>query len=638
MLVTGVAHSQSPLHPAVRRMVVAGLLLLTALAYTPGLHGEFQLDDWRTVESNLGIRVLGDYMSPRVWLAALQSARALTDFSFALNYAVGGLDPFFYHVGNLAIHLVVVVLVYVLAREILGLAGLSNRAGLVLAVTALFALHPLQSQAVVYVSQRAEELAAGLYLGALLLLLGAERRGVTWAGVWLYLAALAAFVLSLASKSGGLTLPFAYLLLGILPERASYSTRLARPRRRLALAVPFASYAALVVTMTLPGLKSAAPGLATAGFEVPRLSAWHYFLTQWHVIATYLRLLLWPAGQNLDWDFPLAGGLGDPAVISGGLALSGLLAGALYLLHRCRYRDDGAGGAGRVAAFGVLWFFLVIAPSSSIVPLADVLMEHRLYLPSFGIFLTLVVGTGPLAGALAAPRAQRVVMVLLLLICAGLATLTFRRVSLWRSKIALWSDVVAKSPGKARAHLGLGNSYRRAGQTQLALDQLLTARDLARADPVWLRADIQERLASIHLAAGRSEEALAAARAGLAEWPDHSALLGIVAMAHLQRRELALAEAAAQRSVATSTQPATALVVLGMVRARMDNPQGATAAFEQAVRRDPALAQARLLLAQAYRAQGRTQQACEVLRGSSGGDSLAPAFLQEARAADCPER
>jgi len=70
----------------------------------------------------------------------------------------------------------------------------------------------------------------------------------------------------------------------------------------------------------------------------------------------------------------------------------------------------------------------------------------------------------------------------------------------------------------------------------------------------------------------------------------------------------------------------------------MDNPQGATAAFEQAVRRDPALAQARLLLAQAYRAQGRTQQACEVLRGSSGGDSLAPAFLQEARAADCPER
>ena len=295
---TGVAHRQSLLHPTVRRMVVAGLLLLTVLAYAPGLHGEFQLDDWRTVESNLGIRALGDYLSPRLWLAALQSARALTDFSFALNYAVGGLNPFFYHVINLALHLVVVVLVYLLAREVLGLAGLSNRAGLVLAVTALFALHPLQSQAVVYVSQRAEELAAGFYLGALLLLLGAERRGVTWAGVWLYLAALAAFALSLASKSGGLTLPFAYLLLGILPERASYSVRLARPRRRLALAAPFALYAALVATMTLLGLKSAAPGLATAGFEVPRLSAGRYFLTQWHVIATYLRLLLWPAGQK----------------------------------------------------------------------------------------------------------------------------------------------------------------------------------------------------------------------------------------------------------------------------------------------------------------------------------------------------
>jgi Flp pilus assembly protein TadD len=585
---------------------LAGLLPLTALVYAPGLYGEFQFDDGLAVQFNPAVHHLESFTHASSLAGMVRGGRPLTELTFAVDYRLAGNDLFLLHATNLAIHLGVVLLVFFFTRRMLTLSGATSRASLALTVAAIFALHPLQTQAVAYLSQRAESLASAFYLGSLLLLFAAERRERWAASAGFCAGSFALFALGLGAKPILATLPFAYLLMGLLPGPHGL---LARPWKRLALAAPFLGSILVTTVVTLVGLNG-----QVAGFSIPSMPAGRYFFTQWHVLVTYLRLLFWPAGQNVDWDFPLARGLADPAVLGSGLLLVGLLAGAGILFSRCRSRADRAGAVGRAAAFGVAWFFLLLAPTSSVVPLADVLMEHRLYLASWGVFFAVAVLADGLAERLHRPRFSHFGVAVVLGLCAVLATATHFRVGLWSAKLLLWSDAVAKSPHKARAHLGLGNAYRMAGQIQPAIDEYKNALNLAASDPVWIRTRIHEKLAVALLSQGRAEDAIAAAQAGLAEDPNHSALLGTLAMAHLQRHELPQAEAAAEQSVRTASNPASSLLVLGTVRLQMGNQAGATDAFEGAVKLDPDELKGGLLLAGAYRAQGRAQEACDVLR------------------------
>jgi Flp pilus assembly protein TadD len=608
---------------------LAGLLLLTVVVYGPGLHGEFQFDDLRTVQFNQGIRRLDNVSLAQALAEMVRGKRILTNLTFAIDYRIAGNDSLLYHATNMGIHLAVILLVFFFTQKVLALTGPRDRDLLALAVTAVFALHPLQTQAVAYISQRAESLASGFYLGSLLLLLAAERRGRCTVGAGFYAASFALFMFGLGAKVIVVTLPVAYLLMGLLPGPHGL---LARPLKRLALAAPFLAYALLTTVLTVGDLKG-----EDAGFFIPFLPPGRYFLTQWHVLVTYLRLLFWPAGQNVDWDFPLARGLADPAVIGSGLLLGGLLAGAGILFFRCRSRADRAGVAGRAAAFGVVWFFLLLAPTSGVVPLADVLMEHRLYLASWGVFFATAVLADALLGRLHARNLSRFGTIALLGLCAALAACTYLRVGLWKSKLLLWSDAVAKSPHKARAHLGLGNAYHLAGRIQPAIDEYRNALNLAANDPTWIRTRIHEKLALALLAQERAEDAIAAAQDGLAEDPNHTALLETLAMAHLQRRDLPEAAAAAEQSVRTASQPASSLVVLGAVRLQMGDRAGATQAFERAVKLEPEELQGQLWLARAYRAQGREQDACDVLRAFRAPDLQQHDVLEQALAG-CPPR
>ena len=608
---------------------LAGWLLLTGLVYAPGLRGEFQFDDLRSVQFNQSIRRLDNFSHLQLLVDMVRGRRVLTDLTFAIDYRIAGNDPFAFHATNLGIHLAVVLLVFFFTRRMLTLCGAAGGDFLALAVTAVFALHPLQTQAVAYVSQRAESLASAFYLASLLWLLAAERRGRCAAGAGLYAASFALFALGLGAKVIVATLPVAYLLMGLLPGPHDL---LARPLRRLALAAPFLGYALLTTVLTVPNLKG-----EDAGFFIPFMPPGRYFLTQWHVLVTYLRLLFCPAGQNVDWDFPVAHGLADPAVFGSGFLLIVLLAGAGILFFRCRSRADRAGAAGRAATFGVAWFFLVLAPTSSVVPLADIVMEHRLYLASWGVFFAVAVPTAGFADRLHQRGLLRLGVAAVLCLCGVLATATYLRVGLWRSKLLLWSDAVAKSPHKARAHLGLGNAYRQAGQLQPAIDEYANALNLAGNDPAWVRNSIREKLAAALLWQASSEDAIATLQAGLAEDPNHSALLGTLAMAYLQRHELAQAEVAAEQSVRTSPRPASSLLVLGMVRMQRGDQAGATDAFARAVKLEPDELQGSLLLAGAYRAQGRTREACDVLRSFRKPNLEQHEQLQQALAG-CPPR
>jgi Flp pilus assembly protein TadD len=584
---------------------LTGLLLLTVAVYARGMNGDFEFDDIRTVQLNRNIHHLGNFLTTSSIAGAMHGWRALTEFTFALDYWATGLAPLSFHLTNLAIHLATTLLVFFFTRRILALGGATAGESLAVGVAAVFALHPLQTQAVIYISQCAELLASALYLGSILLLLRAERRGFSAAGVAIYVAAFVLFALGLGAKVIVATLPVAYLVIGILPGPRQ-PRPLARTLKRLGLAVPFLVYALATAVLSV----AVAHG-EDAGFDIPLLPSIRYFLTQWHVLVTYLRLLFWPTGQNLDWDFPLARGLGDPTVLLSGIFLLVLIAGAGILLIRCRSRADNAGAAGRAAAFGVAWFFVVLAPTSSVLPLADVLMEHRIYLASWGV----IFATAILVGSLVQRFRPVLRVVALTCLCVGLASATFLRIGVWRSKLALWSDCVAKSPRKARVHLGLGNAFRQAGETFRAIDEFHTALDLAREDPRWIRLEIREKLAGALLSLGRADDAIAEVRGGLGERPNDGELLGLLAMAHLQRRDLPAAAAAAEASIRGARDLGASYRVLGMVRLAQGTAEAAMAALEKAVRIDPDGAQGRLLLAQVYRGQGRLREACDLLRG-----------------------
>ena len=619
-------------------------MLLTVAAYGRGLNGEFQFDDQHTIVVKHSIRHLDSFFTWSSVRDAIRAKRVFTDFTFALNYWMGGLVPFSFHLTNLGIHFVASLLVFFFTRRILAIGGAPRRDFLAASVAGLFALHPLQTQAVVHVSQRAESLASTLYLGSLLMLLRTERRGPSVAGVLLYVAAFVLFVLGLGSKVIVATLPAAYLLIGLLPGPLR-DNPLASTRRRILLAVPFFAYAALTAALGLVGMKG-----EDSGFAVPSLPPGRYLLTQWHVLVTYLRLLVWPAGQHPDWDFPLAHDISDPAVLLSGLFLVALLGFTSVLYARRRSRSDAAGSTARLTAFGVAWFFLLLLPTSSVIPLADVLMEHRIYLASWGVFLAAAILAASQVHRLPWIPRLRVLGAALVCLCAGLVIATNVRVSTWRTKLALWSDCVAKSPGKARTHLGLGSALRLRGEADRAVEEFRIALDLAETEPRWIRQEIRGELCAALLALGRADDAVLVAKAGLAERSDESGLLGVLAMAQLQRRDLPAAAAAAESSVLAAKEqslrdtpdnevnagrhPAASFRVLGLVRLAQGRQQDAAAAFEQAVASDPDEAQGRLLLALAYRSQGRLEQACELLRGRF--DEL-QAQIADARTV-CPER
>jgi protein O-mannosyl-transferase len=583
------------------------VLAATALIYAPALQGEFQFDDVQSVQRNQKIRSLARFFQPGIVVDVLHGRRVLTELTFALNYAWGGNTTPAFHATNLAIHLATVLCVFFFTRHLGRRVGLARVDGVALVVASLFALHPMQTQAVAYLVQRSESLASLLYLGALLLLLDSERAGRALRGRLAYAGAFLLFVLGLAAKIIVITVPLGYVLIGFLPSGGPHPRSL---RARMVRIAPFLLYGLVVAVLMIGGLEG-----EDSGFHVPALPPWRYLLTQCRVVVTYLRLLLLPIGQSVDWDFPFAGWPPDLPRLLLGLALSALLVAALATLLR---RGRAVGSTRLAVAFGLLWFFIVLLPTSSFLPLADVFMEHRTYLASWGIFFAGVASADWALSRLAHERGARIGQAIALVLCIAFATATHFRAQLWSSKLLLWGDAVAKAPQKARPHLGLANALYARNDRRAAIEEYQTALRLAARDPRWMRTEIRGKLATTLLTESRPDAAIAVLQTGLGEDPENSDLLGVLALAHLQNRELALAESAASRSVLHARAPAAALRVLGLVRLQSGKAETAIDPLEKAVRLEPKETQGRLLLARGYRALGRDGDACTTLRSVHG--------------------
>jgi protein O-mannosyl-transferase len=421
-----------------------GGLILALEVYGPALRAPFVLDDRYLPFMDPGAALL----TFRNWI---QGLRPLLYFSYWLNFQSGGIDPYGYHVTNVLLHFLGSVVIAFVTARLLELAGTTGTARNVLSVVSggLFLLHPVQAESVAYVASRSEVLSVLFYFSAFAIFLYRRTDSIT---ILRSIAIVALFAAAISTKEHTLTLPALLLLadyywgLGGIPKNGMlYGI--------LALA---GTWGAFVVWRVLRG----AP---TAGFHVAGLTPATYFFTQCRVIWTYIRLFFLPVGQNVDPDVGVSQNILDHGAILGLAALIALAAAAW--IYRKRWP---------LAAFGVLMFLLLLAPTSSFVPISDVSAERRLYLPFLGLALVVL----EFARRLKASSAVWAGITALTL-CS---VLTYQRSAVWGSPVALWQDAAEKSPHKYRPHFQLASAYFESGNCPQAARAFDEASRLAQPD------------------------------------------------------------------------------------------------------------------------------------------------------------
>jgi protein O-mannosyl-transferase len=395
---------------------LAGLLALFVV-YSPALASPFVLDD----------RILA-FMSPdiagkplSVWLVGV---RPVLNLSFWLDYQRSATESSAYHTTNVLLHFLGSCLFGLVLARLLKWADVDERKRPILAVfgAALFLLHPVQTESVAYVASRSEVLSVLFFLASFTLFVysGEESMSLRRA-----LAIVALFGIAIVTKEHTAMLP-------VLIVATDYFWHRGGVRKNAIL------YGLLVLGMiagTVVVFRVLA-GAQTAGFGMADLNPSTYFFTQCRVIWTYVRLFVLPLGQNLDADVPLSHSLLDHGAVVGLLALVGAAAAAW--IYRKRFP---------LAAFGLFTFLLLLAPTSSIVPIRDVLAERRLYLPFLGLTLIAIEFLRRL------PRPQIIAASAAILLIFSIAT--YQRATVWSTPLTLWQDTVAKSPNKLRPRFQL---------------------------------------------------------------------------------------------------------------------------------------------------------------------------------------
>ncbi len=404
------------------------LLLAGAVAvvYLNSFRGAFQFDDYNVIVDNAGVHTWG------AWLAGLpRGIRPLLKFTYTLNWT-SGLGLFGFHLVNVTLHAANTVMLFLLASRIGG-PSVSRFAALFPAL--LFAVHPVQTEVVTYISGRSVSLMAFFYLGSLLAYLRGRERG---SRLHLYLASPVLFLLAVASKEVALTLPFALVLCeAVRRERGGWKEALRSQ------AVHWGLLAALAVFLFA---HVGYARLIEACFDIRGAAA--NLLTQVHGIGYLLSRLAMPYAMNIDPDLPVFSGW-STVLLPEALLLAALLAAGIVGL---KYRS--------MAGFGILWFFLHLLPTNSFIPRLDVANDRQLYLASWGLFLAVATGADLLRTKWGVRRVTAVATVLVL----ALGGITVSRNAVYRSEVALWEDTARKSPGKARAWNNLGYAYQQAGR------------------------------------------------------------------------------------------------------------------------------------------------------------------------------
>ena len=569
-----------------RHWMAGGIIVLAALAvYHNTFRVPFVFDDFPSVVDNASIRhlwPLGPVLSPPGNGAGV-TARPLVNLSLAVNYTLGGTDVRGYHVFNLVVHALNGLLLFGLLRRTFASPGLGARLGarlgrdawaLSLAVAVLWTVHPLQTETVTCVVQRTESLVALFYL---LTLYAFVRATQTPAAIRWPALSIGACLLGMATKEVIVTAPVVVLL---------YDRTFLAGTFRHAWSRHWRVYLGLAATWLLLGWLLVGAGgsrASAAGFGLG-VGVWNYALTQCHAIALYLKLAAWPHPLVVDYGMVIAQRLAQ--VWPQALLILALLAGTVVALRRWP-------ALGFVGA----WFFVILAPSSSFVPLVTQTMaEHRMYLPLAAVIAFVVAALHTWIG--------RSTFVVCALLAVGLGLATVRRNFDYRSEIALWTDAVEKRPANPRAHYSLGRVLIEAGRID---EGLRHDEEAVRLQPNYAEAINNVGIAMFSV--GRVAEAIDHYERAVRLRPDLVEAHGNLANA--LREAGRLPEAIGHGEIAIRLKPDSAEAHYNLGRALHEAGRAAEAMprYEQALRLNPILAEAHSGLADALADLGRMPEA-----------------------------
>ena len=439
------------------------LVLAAGISYSNTFDVPFVFDDFLRITDNPRIRTLWPLSIP-----AADSTRPFGMVTFAVNYAVHGNRVWGYHATNLAIHMLAGLTLFGIVRRTLLRGSLQvnfskSATPLAFAISLIWLVHPLNTQAVTYIVQRLESSMALCYLATLYCFIRAQDspRQISW-----YTLSVVCCAMGMGIKEVMVTAPVIVLWY----DRAFVSSTwpgLVRNHGRYYLAL-IATWSILAWCM----LRASIEYTAGNAVFVKGVTPGSYLLSQAGVIAWYLRLSIWPFGQCFDYGWPVAQTsqqIVPPLLLIGGLAIATVWA---------IFRQPALGFLGG-------WFFVILGPTSSVVPIIDLAVEQRMYLPLAAVVAVLV-----FAAHLAIVRLAHVRSIslrrlrfagacLLAVLALSLATLTWGRNEVYRNPVGLYEDTARKAPHNARAYNNIGCLLHQQGELESAFAYLQRALAIA---------------------------------------------------------------------------------------------------------------------------------------------------------------
>jgi hypothetical protein len=353
--------------------IIAGMVLI---AYSNTFKSSFHFDDNPSIVDNASIkRMTSDNIG-----SIFNGVRPVVYLSLMLNYQLGGLNVVGFHIFNIMVHIANSSFFYLLMLWTLSLPaveakyrGKAKRMALFGAL--LFAVHPIQTEAVTYIITRTELLATFFYLATFLLFI----KGASTQKTFYYVGAVFTAAFSMGSKEWAVTLPALLML---------YDYLFLSERKFSVVASRWMVYVAIALTCWIAlrhlSLFSTSSGGSGIGFGLSTTSgitANTYWLTSLNVIWTYIRLLFLPIKQNLDYEYPIAKTLFELPTILSFIGHMVVIGSAFWM-----YKKKGW----LLVPFAIAWFYIGLSPVQSIVPIVDIIFEHRAYMPSIGFFIVFV--------------------------------------------------------------------------------------------------------------------------------------------------------------------------------------------------------------------------------------------------------
>jgi protein O-mannosyl-transferase len=437
-----------PAKDYIKRYAIILIAIVGILAYANSFNNTFQFDDGFHIIDGTKIKDIHNVLTLKHWKAV--GNRPLSFFTLAVDYKLASKDskgmpsvvPF--HVTNVLFHILAAFMAFLLSLEIMSLAVFKknkiideNKTLIALFTALIFVAHPIQTQAVTYIIQRMAVLAGFFYMWSVLLYIrgrnahlapNPDKKWLPWA---LYAGAFAAGVFGFLSKQNGITFPIAFILVELLFIRNSEE----KIDKKFIGIFSAAVGIVIILGIIINGLPR----------EFDKISRSEYLFTQFRVMMKYWQLLFLPVNQHLDYYWRVSTTLWGTEELLGLFGVLITLALAVWLYMKKWV----------VLSFAIFWFYLTLSLESSIIPIRDVIFEHRLYPAVFGFGFAI----SYLAFYFLSPKNIKYPVILLAVICAVYIGLSLNRNSVWKNPYTLWSDSVKKDPKRERSWYWLATYY-----------------------------------------------------------------------------------------------------------------------------------------------------------------------------------